>query len=365
MSREIYIHSIKHVLPPHSLPQAEAVNWIIKAHKRCASISGEGDEGVSEKLARFALPERLIRERYYECDEVDEDWEKHRIYQLTKNLPQGASIKERNLFFSEKVHRVLDELYRGKNPHHIIHVTCTGYLSPSPVQSFFSGKEKSPEITHAYHMGCYAALPSLRMAMGIHMLEKTDIDILHTEMCSLHLNPTRHTPEQIVVETLFADGHIKYSVGSERKGMKILTVKEQLVPDSQNDMTWIPDAYGMSMTLSKEVPFKIRDMIMNFVLKMSEDCGLRSEDIFKEGIFAIHPGGPKIIDAIQKKLELRDEQVEMGRKVLFERGNMSSATLPHVWEEIMMSAPEPGRKIISLAFGPGLTIFGSIFEVVG
>lgn len=364
MSREIYIHSIKQVLPPHHLPQALAVNWTIKAHKRCASLSGEGDECISDKLARFALPERLIRERYYECDEIDEEWEKHRIYKLTNESPQGATIKERNLFFSEKVHRVLDELYGEEKPHHIIHVTCTGYLSPSPVQSFFSDKKFPPDITHAYHMGCYAALPSVRMAMGLHMMTKNDIDILHTEMCSLHLNPTRHTPEQIVVETLFADGHIKYSIGSEKKGMKILTVKEQLVPDTQNDMTWIPDAYGMSMTLSKEVPFKIRDMVMNFVLKMCEESGLKSEKIFNEAIFAIHPGGPKIIDAIQKKLELRDEQVEMGRRVLFERGNMSSATLPHVWNEILLSAPAPGRKIISLAFGPGLTIFGSIFEVV-
>ena len=82
-----------------------------------------------------------------------------------------------------------------------------------------------------------------------------------------------------------------------------------------------------------------------------------------KSVFAIHPGGPKIIDSVQDILELSDEQVFYSKKILFERGNMSSATLPHVWSEILEHNYPVGTKVISYAFGPGLTLFGSVFEV--
>lgn len=86
-------------------------------------------------------------------------------------------------------------------------------------------------------------------------------------------------------------------------------------------------------------------------------------ELLKNAIFAIHPGGPKIIASLQEYLELTDEQTLFSKKILFERGNMSSATLPHVWQEILKSNPKEKTKIVSFAFGPGLTIFGSIFEI--
>jgi predicted naringenin-chalcone synthase len=136
--------------------------------------------------------------------------------------------------------------------------------------------------------------------------------------------------------------------------MEVLSVKEKIIPDSANDMTWVPSATSMQMTLSKEVPEKIRAHLPSFLRDLTKDT-------FQNVLFAIHPGGPKIIDSIQTNLELSDEQVAFSRKVLKERGNMSSATLPHVWKEILDS--DYSGKVISLAFGPGLTIFGGLFEV--
>jgi predicted naringenin-chalcone synthase len=82
-----------------------------------------------------------------------------------------------------------------------------------------------------------------------------------------------------------------------------------------------------------------------------------------KSIFAIHPGGPKIIDSVQEVLELSDNQIKESRKILFERGNMSSATLPHVWSEILGNNYPIGTNVISFAFGPGLTLFGSVFTI--
>lgn len=352
MNKEIFIHSFETVLPEFHRNQDEINEWIVKAHEAC------DPENFRPELKRFCLSEKYIGQRYYETPDVDEDWENHRIYRM----PEGATIDERTLYFGEKAQRVFTELYQDRIPHHLIHVTCTGYLSPSPAQKYFS-RGTSPAITHAYHMGCYAALPAVRMARAFSLSDGKDVDVVHTEMCSLHLHPELHSPEQIVVQTLFADGHIKYSIGESGSGLKILSIKEKIVPESEDDMTWIPGVFGMRMTLSKEVPFKIRDSLPEFVNELCLEAGIKKEHVLRDGIFAVHPGGPKIIEAVQKKLELRDEQVSASKKILFDRGNMSSATLPHVWDEIMRGNPPDGQIVLSLAFGPGLTIFGSLFEV--
>jgi predicted naringenin-chalcone synthase len=288
---------------------------------------------------------------------VDEDWENHRIYSHTKETPNGTTIDKRNLYFSEKAKTVFSKIYADSSPKSLVHVTCTGYVSPSPAQQYFESKSSRVDITHAYHMGCYASIPAIRIAAGLTLLNNQEVDVVHTEMCSLHLDSSLHTPEQMVVQTLFADGHIKYSLSKEKKGLKLLNIREELVKDSKEDMTWVPGPNVMQMTLSKEVPIKIRDSLPSFV------NGLTNGLDFSKAIFAIHPGGPKIIEAVQKKLELSDEQVKYSQEVLFERGNMSSATLPHVWEKILKDKSNQGKIVISLAFGPGLTIFGSVFEV--
>lgn len=359
------LHSFQVILPEHHLPQGKIVDWILKAHEKCESLQGQipDPQKFKDGLKRFSLNEKFIHERYFECNELDEDWDSHEIYRLTPELQMGEEIELRNVFFGRKAAAVCEKIYSNATPKHLIHVTCTGYISPSPPQVYFSKKGESPKITHAYHMGCYASMPAIRMAMAFSEAEKEEVDILHTEMCSLHLNPAFHSPEQMVVQTLFADGHIKYCVGENRAGLVIKALHEKMVPNSLGDMTWTPGPFGMMMTLSREVPFKIRDSIPAFITELCQKAKVDVHKILQEGIFAIHPGGPKIIEAVQKKLEISNEQVKFSQKVLKERGNMSSATLPHVWKEILDSHPQNGTLVLSLAFGPGLTVFGSIFEV--
>lgn len=300
-----------------------------------------------------------------ECPDTSTDWENNIIYRMTNESPLGVDIEKRNIFFSTRALEVIEEAYQEQStPDHLIHVTCTGYVAPSAPQLYFSERSNAPAITHAYHMGCYASLPSVRMASSLARSENQKVDILHTEMCSLHLNPTNHVPEQMVIQTLFADGHIRYQVSKEKKGFRILGIKEKIIPGTTKDMSWTPGPNSMLMTLSREVPIKIRDHILPFVVEMANEQKVDLAKLFKEGVFAIHPGGPQIIELVKKKLELSDDQVKESKKVLFARGNMSSATLPHVWDEIIKNKYPEGTLILSLAFVPGLTVFGSLFEVV-
>src|SRR5690606_3021991 len=87
------------------------------------------------------------------------------------------------------------------------------------------------------------------------------------------------------------------------------------------------------------------------------------EKILSEALFAVHPGGPKILHYVKKLLQLKDKQLEHSYAILNNYGNMSSATLPHIWKAILDDARVPPKTpIISLAFGPGLTICSAVME---
>jgi predicted naringenin-chalcone synthase len=350
MNQHVALHSFHSIQPRFQDRQSELVDWIVDLHYRSMELAQLPErDRLKNIMKRFCISERQIEKRFFE---TDRDF----IYELTQNSLSGLDIGKRHAFFGERCLEVLKEIYsQAETPDHLLHVTCTGYLAPSAPQIYFSDKDKAPEVTHAYHMGCYASLPAVRMAEALSKARSQKVDIVHTEMCSLHLDPANHSPEQMVVQSLFADGHMKYSVDSQNSGrrLEIQNVKEKIIPNSINDMTWVPSSTSMQMTLSKEVPDKIRGHLPAFLHELTQDS---HQDV----IFAIHPGGPKIIDSLQAHLELSDEQVAFSRKVLKERGNMSSATLPHVWKEILDS--DYSGKVISLAFGPGLTIFGGMFE---
>jgi predicted naringenin-chalcone synthase len=242
-------------------------------------------------------------------------------------------------------------------PDDIVHVTCTGYVSPSGAQRIVAENRWPTRVTHAYHMGCYAAVPAIRIASSFGTKR---VDVVHTELCSLHVDTSDHRAEQLVVQSLFADGLIRYSVTHDGPGFELLTTQERIVPDSSQSMSWRVGDYGMAMTLARDVPSKIASVLRDFVVEMYEGAGLSLADL-KRSVWAVHPGGPKILDGVRDALELTEDQVAASRSVLRDYGNMSSATLPHIWMHLGRDLPE-GTLVPSLAFGPGLSICGAIFE---
>lgn len=302
------------------------------------------------------------------------------IYENLMDNYNGVDLNGRLAIYEKLVLKVMEKWYANGAglPDDIIHATCTGYLSPSPIQKLLSKKGWSQvTVTHSYQMGCYGAIPPLRMAVGFlsanSIMPKTKkrVDILHTEYSSLHFQAINSAPDQIVSMTLFGDGFIKYSVYIEdakhvaKSGLKVLAALDTIIPSSLNEMSLIPGPYTFEMWLSKNVPLKIRDEIQPFVTSLCDQIGLKFEDIKKDLIIALHPGGPKIIDHIRDQLGLTEDQVRFSKKILFEHGNMVSATLPYIWKEIIDDKTVlPGTKIVSIAFGPGITVAAFILEKI-
>ena len=296
---------------------------------------------------------------------------------------RGEHLKTRMEYYDNCVMQALDMWYENSSftiPDEIIHATCTGYLSPSPIQKFLSNKtELNTAVTHSYHMGCYGAIPPLRMAVGFLAASQFSlakplkkIDILHTEICSIHFDLSSDTPSGIVNMSLFGDGFIKYSVqpesiakGNKINALKPLAVQEFLIENSTEAMSWIPGPFNFQMHLGPTVPDLIKNNICSFVESICRQVGIHFASEKHKMVFAIHPGGPRIIDHVRDRLGVKEEQIAHSRKVLYDLGNMSSATLPYIWQNITKDEEiVPGTKILSIAFGPGLTAAGVILEKI-
>jgi alkylresorcinol/alkylpyrone synthase len=295
----------------------------------------------------------------------------------------GEALDERMTLFEEVACEVFERVYRDRGaqaPDDIVHVSCSGYISPSPVQTFLSRRQwLHTGVTHSYHMGCYGAFPAIRTAVGLVGSSydslpkpKRRVDLVHTEFLSLHFDLLGEEPDNFVTSTLFADGFIKYAASPQAefersggRGLKILAIDEYILPDSLPEMTLRPGPLQFDMSLSKRVPFMIRDSISDFITSICSQVNLDFEAEKGTMTFAIHPGGPAILNQIRSKLGIQESQIALSRSVLYEHGNMASATAPHIWQRIVESPEIPvGSKVLSMAFGPGLTVIGALFEKV-
>lgn len=265
--------------------------------------------------------------------------------------------------------RVFAEVYGARSlPDEIVHVTCTGYEAPSAAQRFVCQLDrqihKPIRVTHAYHMGCAAAVPALGIVCG-KLAQSADmkIDVVHTESCTAHADATRSNPERIVIESLFADGAIAYSLQREMPtgdSYEVLGTLENILPGTGTLMQWNQSELGFEMTLARQLPQKISEVVGGFVGRLLEKTGLRTSDA-RQAAFAIHPGGPAIIDRVRDALGLNAEQVALSSEVLRLHGNLSSATLPTIWERMLPTIPA-GTPVVSLAFAPGLTLAGAVLR---
>jgi len=376
---DVYLCDFQHIRPRFEVDQTYILEWIAWLHAEAQSLVSDWKDASEEKQTfQREILQRLIKigtghekakkRGIHITDIFQYSKDSLSIYNLTKD-PRGLSLHERTLFFARMTEEILDQFYfHEKNfPGHLIHVTCTGYTSPSAAQKLIAKREKgnATVVTHAYHMGCYASFPAIRMGSGFLSTYKEKVDVVHTELCSIHMNPLSHEMDQLVIQSLFGDGFIKYSLLSKEKmihgqhAFQLLALHEEILPNSDKFMTWHTSDWGMQMGLTKEVPSIITKHIASYLDKLLT----KTQHKNIPPLFAIHPGGPKIISQVAKNLQLSPSQIAHSQAVFNGMGNMSSATLPHIWDRMLHDPDVPlGQPVISIAFGPGLSISGAIFE---
>jgi predicted naringenin-chalcone synthase len=295
---------------------------------------------------------------------------------------KGVDLKTRHQYYGKIAGDCLGEMYGdgGVAPDELIHVTSTGYLAPSPLERLVVEKKWfSTTVSHCYHLDCYGAFSAIKMAHGFLASGRHGtaspgqrVDIVHTELLSGHHDIEDASAANIAALSLYGDGFIKYSMCTPSHardyalpGLRILAFNERLLPDSADAMTLVPGPSRFQTTTSDLVEVVVKRHVYAFVDDLLGRIGIDVERARPGLVFAIHPGGPTIIEQIQDELGLLDEQVAIGKAVLRENGNMSSATIPHILKGIVDEPGiAPGTRVVCLGYGPGLTLAGLVLEKI-
>lgn len=245
---------------------------------------------------------------------------------------------------------------------HLITVSCTGLMAPGlelmlAEQYGLEHTEKSA----VNFLGCYAALKALKQAHYIALSNPNAcILIVSVELCSLHFYPS-DVNEDIIANLLFADGAAAVIVcGNKNEQVKnkvvlqIDNIGSATVPNTASLMKWDITATAFRMYLSSKVVDAIKgnihDVVANFL----------GNEISETDYWAIHPGGVKIVEAVQESLHLTEDNVADSMSIMQQYGNMSSPTilfiLNSIFNKIKNAEQTESKKIFSCAFGPGLNI---------
>lgn len=388
MSFSVILSNFQEVTLRPEAKQTHVISYLsqLLAETQLSKTRRNNDQDTVYQEVKALIEKYAVNPNYIEQRELNilpdnfRDGEKPSFLGDIAIQPNGDDLGKRMKLFSQVSGKAISQMYEANTlpPSDLVHVSCSGYLAPSPAEKLVSEKGWGTTVTHSYHMGCYGAFPAVRIATGIlataqmygQNLDK-QVDIVHTEYLSLHLNSTELSANNLINATLFGDGFIKYSLYNEdhlpanTSGLKLIAASEVILPNSLEDMTWQPSSHQFDMYLSRYVPLHIRNAIQEFVRDLCAQADLDFEAEKDSMYFAIHPGGPGILTHIQKQLGIRDDQYDLSWSVLKEKGNMSSATVPYIWKDIIASDRFPaGQKIISMAFGPGLTASGTIMEKV-
>jgi len=241
---------------------------------------------------------------------------------------------------------------------HVIVTTCTGLYAPGLDFDVVRhlGLSSSVERTMIGFMGCYAAINALKTAHHIvRSTPESRVLILNLELCSLHMQETQDL-EQILSFLLFADGCSAALVSSDSHGLALDSFLAVGIPETGHLITWKIGDGGFDMHLSGQVPTELRR-----AMKESGTQFTRGRDPLSFELWAVHPGGRTILDAVEHGLELPPEAMRFSRDILARYGNMSSATVMFVLQQVLENA-QPGQQGCAMSFGPGVTAETMLFH---
>ena len=253
---------------------------------------------------------------------------------------------------------------------HLITVSCTGLYAPGLDIELVAalGLPTSVRRTAVNFMGCYAAVNALRLADSMVRADPAArVLVVSVELCTLHFQKS-HQPDHLVSNALFSDGAAACLVlGEPLPGaapcLALRAFHCGLEPAGVQDMAWHVGDFGFEMTLSGYVPALVEGGIGALLAGLLHDLPVQAADIRH---YALHPGGRKILEAIEQALGLSKADNRHAYNVLRDYGNMSSATVLFVLRELLahVGPADAGAPVLSCAFGPGLTLEAMLLEVV-
>ncbi|MGC2694306.1 MAG: 3-oxoacyl-[acyl-carrier-protein] synthase III C-terminal domain-containing protein [Candidatus Angelobacter sp.] len=239
----------------------------------------------------------------------------------------------------------------------IYFVSVTGVASPSIDARLVNRMALSPHIKRVpiFGLGCVAGAAGLaRAADYVRAFPEQIAVVLSVELCSLTWQRDDVSVANMISTGLFGDGAAAVVVAGSEVGLggpEIVATRSVFYPGSEQVMGWNISEAGFHIVLSPDVPKVIHENLGADVDSFLESSGLRRSDIAS---WIIHTGGPKVLEAVEDSLGLASGALDLSWKCLRQRGNLSSASVLVVLEEVLAQRRgEPGTYSVLAAMGPG------------
>jgi len=337
-------------------------------------------EGQAKRKLQAMYTKSGIEKRYSVIPDFSTLKKERVFFPKTSNLEPFPSIEYRMAYFNKTAPplsiKAIETCIKGKIDQnqitHLITVSCTGLSAPG-LDIDIIQQMKLDETIHrssVNFMGCYGAIHALKQADYICKSQQNAIVlVVCVELCTLHFQKIDDM-DNITANLLFADGCAVTLVVSDAiasahkfKGFGIKAFHSQIELDGKNDMAWQVSSTGFLMTLSSYIPQLIEKGFKTLFEKTLQKYNIKKEEITH---WAIHPGGRKILEVIQKELQLKSSDLESSYRVLKNYGNMSSPTVLFVLKDIWDHKVNIDKKELTygVAFGPGISIETMILENV-
>eukprot|EP00850_Spirogloea_muscicola_P000644 SM000002S05724 [mRNA] locus=s2:1851859:1859257:+ [translate_table: standard] len=258
---------------------------------------------------------------------------------------------------------------------HLVVATVSGVHIPGTDLKLAKLLGLRPNVNRVmlHMLGCYAGVTGLRISKDL-AENNAGARVLFVccELNSLTFqSPDDDMPDNIVTAALFGDGAAAVVIGvgakaGEAKPMfEITQTSELFLPDTEDCIKGELNDSGLLVHLSKEVPLLLGQPTRDHCAELLGGVGVHFDDIF----WAVHPGGPAILDVIERRCQLNCDQLRSSRAVLDEFGNMSSASvlfvLDKIWQESRKSSGDRSTQLqwgLALGFGPGITIEAALMR---
>jgi alkylresorcinol/alkylpyrone synthase len=352
--------SVATATPSHKLDQSDALTLV----KRICCV----DERQS-RLASALYKHSGVRNRYTAVPHTEAYiWAPHRNPDDSPVPNVGPSTEERMALYEEHAlplaHQAASGALRRSKlaPSRITHVvtaSCTGFAAPGVDSGLIValGLRPTTQRVHVGYMGCHGAINALRVAQGLaNSHSESRILVCAVELCSLHYS-FHWSNERMLGNALFADGAGAVVVGAMQQDSagttpgrwRLAATGSYLFPDTSEVMTWSVGNHGFSMTISPRLPELIQENLGEWLTAWLAENQLNVGDIRS---WAIHPGGPRILEAVESAMNLTPDKTQVSRDVLCQYGNMSSATVLFILEALLHNKCR--APCVMLGFGPGL-----------
>ncbi len=248
---------------------------------------------------------------------------------------------------------------------HLITVSCSGFAAPGVDFALINALGLSPEIqrTHVGFMGCHASLNAIRVARAIcESNRNARVLLCAVELCTIHQQYT-DDPQQLVANSLFGDGAAAIvlqsnvedvydsagRLGGLASGWTVIDNASIVLENTSDMMSWHVGDFGFEMGLSPKVPEIIVERLKPWLESWLTKHNLVVSEIAN---WLVHPGGPRILSAVQDSLQLEENSLSTSWNVLRHCGNMSSPTVLFILQQ-HSDVALPGPTVM-LGFGPGL-----------